>query len=150
MLDLEVQKLIEDGKLKVWLDIDINDTRMSYQRAVDFVGAKNLAYNLSSNWLPELGGSELAPMSTTTALGVALAYAAGGAGACCCATVLKIVPRNVLDRGASMAFVSAFPQEAEYLYPPLTFMQPTGRTETVEVGECSFTVIEVEPRLAAN
>ena len=43
MLDIEVQKLIQDGKLKIWMDIDINDTRASYQRAVDFVGAKNLA-----------------------------------------------------------------------------------------------------------
>ena len=59
MLDLEVQKLIVDGKLRVWMDIDINQTREAYQRAVDFVGAKNLAYNLSSNWLPELGGSEI-------------------------------------------------------------------------------------------
>lgn len=42
----------------VWLDIDINDTRAAYQRAVDFVEAKNLAYNLSSNRLEELGGSE--------------------------------------------------------------------------------------------
>jgi hypothetical protein len=58
MLDIEVQKLVVDGKLRCWLDIDINDTRAAYQRAVDFVGAKNLAYNLSSNWLPELGGSE--------------------------------------------------------------------------------------------
>ena len=57
MLDLEVQKLIVDGKLKCWIDIDLNDTRAAYQRAVDFVSAKNLAYNLSSNWLPELGGS---------------------------------------------------------------------------------------------
>ena len=48
MLDLEVQKLIQDGKFRCWLDIDINDTRAAYQRAVDFVGAKNLAYNLSS------------------------------------------------------------------------------------------------------
>mmetsp|Transcript_27936 Transcript_27936/g.73920 ORF Transcript_27936/g.73920 Transcript_27936/m.73920 type:complete len:266 (+) Transcript_27936:87-884(+) len=59
MLDLEVQKLIVDGKIKIWLDIDVNDSRAAYQRAVDFVAAKNLAYNLSSNWLPELGGSEL-------------------------------------------------------------------------------------------
>ena len=28
--------------------------RAAYQRAVDFVAAKNLAYNLSSNWLPFL------------------------------------------------------------------------------------------------
>ena len=40
MLDIEVQKLIQDGKLKIWMDIHINDTRASYQRAVDFVGAK--------------------------------------------------------------------------------------------------------------
>jgi cyclophilin family peptidyl-prolyl cis-trans isomerase len=58
MLDIEVQKLIQDGKFRCWLDIDINDTRAAYQRAVDFVGAKNLAYSLTSNWLPELGGSE--------------------------------------------------------------------------------------------
>ena len=59
MLDLPVQKLLQDGqKLIVWLDIDFNDTRAAYQRAVDFVAAKNLAYNLKSNQLEELGGSE--------------------------------------------------------------------------------------------
>jgi hypothetical protein len=42
MLDLEAQKLVVDGKLRCWLDIDVNDSRASYQRAVDFVGAKNL------------------------------------------------------------------------------------------------------------
>jgi len=65
MLDLEAQKLIEDGKLRCWLDIDINDSRAAYQRAVDFVGTKNLAYNLTSNWLPELGGSELKRVKET-------------------------------------------------------------------------------------
>jgi len=59
MLDKEAQALIVDGKLRCWLDVDINGSREAYQRAVDFVAAKNLAYNLSSNWLPELGGSEL-------------------------------------------------------------------------------------------
>ena len=88
MLDREAQKLIVDGKLRVWIDIDVNGSRDAYQRAVDFVGAmksranihmrrtrtrartrtlfaragaKNLAYSLSSNWLPELGGSEVVP-----------------------------------------------------------------------------------------
>ena len=42
MLDLEAQKLIVDGKLRCWIDIDLNGTREAYQRAVDFVGAKNL------------------------------------------------------------------------------------------------------------
>ncbi|EOD23328.1 hypothetical protein EMIHUDRAFT_368186 [Emiliania huxleyi CCMP1516] len=59
MLDLEAQKHVVDGKLRCWLDIDINDSRAAYQRAVNFVAAKNLAYSLTSNWLPELGGSEL-------------------------------------------------------------------------------------------
>ena len=59
MLDLEAQKLVKDGKLLCWIDIDVNASRDAYQRAVDFVAAKNLAYNLSSNWLPELGGSAL-------------------------------------------------------------------------------------------
>jgi len=59
MLDLEVQKLLQEGHtLVVWLDIDLNGTREAYQRAVDFVAAKNLAYNLKSNMLEELGGSE--------------------------------------------------------------------------------------------
>lgn len=38
--------------------VDINDTRAAYQRACDFVAARNLAYNLTSNNLEELGGSE--------------------------------------------------------------------------------------------
>lgn len=59
MLDLEVQALLKEGKpLIVWMDIDLNDMRAAYQRAVDFVAAKNLAYNLKSNRLEELGGSE--------------------------------------------------------------------------------------------
>jgi len=40
------------------MDIDINKTREAYQRCKDFVAAKNLAYNLTSNELEELGGSE--------------------------------------------------------------------------------------------
>ena len=43
---------------KIFIDIDINDTRAAYQRACDFVAARNLAYNLTSNVLEELGGSE--------------------------------------------------------------------------------------------
>ena len=51
-------QMSEDGKLRVWFDVDLNASREAYQRAVDFVAARNLAYNLSSNLLEELGGSE--------------------------------------------------------------------------------------------
>mmetsp|Transcript_95573 Transcript_95573/g.270581 ORF Transcript_95573/g.270581 Transcript_95573/m.270581 type:complete len:281 (-) Transcript_95573:50-892(-) len=43
---------------RAWLEIDINDTRAAYQLAKDFVAAKNLAYNLSSDLLERLSGSE--------------------------------------------------------------------------------------------
>mmetsp|Transcript_116953 Transcript_116953/g.162537 ORF Transcript_116953/g.162537 Transcript_116953/m.162537 type:complete len:263 (+) Transcript_116953:136-924(+) len=53
-----VAEQIKEGKLRVWMDIDVNESRAAYQRAVDFVAARNLAYNLSSNRLEDLGGSE--------------------------------------------------------------------------------------------
>jgi hypothetical protein len=34
------------------------------------------------------------------------------------------------------------------LYPPLTYLHPTGRTERVTVGENSFVVVEVEPSMS--
>lgn len=48
----------ENKRPRVFLDIDINGTRAAYQRAKEFVAARNLAYNLTSNDLEELGGSE--------------------------------------------------------------------------------------------
>jgi peptidylprolyl isomerase len=42
------------------LCVDIDDSRAKFARAQAFVAAKNLAYNLSSNVLAELGGSERA------------------------------------------------------------------------------------------
>ena len=41
--------------------------------------------------------------------------------------------------------ISAFPAEKELLYPPLTFLQPTGWSMEHAVGGVKFTVIEVEP-----
>tara|TARA_B110001452_G_scaffold188767_1_gene159065 strand:+ start:358 stop:579 length:222 start_codon:yes stop_codon:yes gene_type:complete len=34
-----------------------------------------------------------------------------------------------LQYGADIQWLSAFPEEAEVLYPPLTYLQPTGWTE---------------------
>ena len=44
----------------VWLDVDIDKSTERYERAKRFVETRGLAYNLSSNRLDELGGSELA------------------------------------------------------------------------------------------
>jgi len=43
---------------RVWLDIDINETRAAYARAQEFVAARNLAYHLSSDRLEMLQGAE--------------------------------------------------------------------------------------------
>ena len=48
-------------------------------------------------------------------------------------------------RGADLEYLSAFPAEKELLYPPLTFLQPTGWSMEHSVGGVKFTVIEVEP-----
>jgi hypothetical protein len=98
----------------------------------------------------KLGGSEAAPMSTSTDLLVSCGYAVrmgetnGG-------LLMKIITKNNLQRGADLTFLSMFPGEAETLFPPLTFVQPTGRVQVMEVkyetASFRLTVIEVTTTL---
>ena len=74
------------------------------------------------------GGAELAPMSTTSDLRLALAYALSGSS-----LIFKIHSTSFMTRGADISFLSAFPAEQEYLFPPLTFLKPTGRHEEISV-----------------
>ena len=97
------------------------------------------------------GGTEFAPMSTTTDVEVACGYAirkreTGGA------LLMKIVTENNLQRGADVRFLSMFPDEAETLFPPLTFMQPTGKEQVMEFklpggGSLKLCIIEVKTTL---
>ena len=61
-----------------------------------------------------------------------------------------------MQRGADLTFLSAFPDEVEYLYNPLTFLRPTGKVVEIEISQkddvpelmveaVNFTVVEVEP-----
>ena len=77
------------------------------------------------------GGTELAPMSTTEDLHVAAHFSAGAQS-----LLFKISPTSFMQRGANLQWLSAFPQECECLYPPLTFLQPTGRKQTVVINAC--------------
>ena len=95
------------------------------------------------------GGSESALMSTSSELAVAVGYSLSPHS-----LILKIRTASFMQRGASISFLSAFPAESEYLYPPLTFLKPTGRKDEVVVTPhiwggggvaAKFTVIEVEP-----
>ena len=93
------------------------------------------------------GGTEMACMSTTSDLRVALSYAAPSQEA----VLFKIHTKTQLQRGADLSWVSTFPAEMEYLYPPLVFLQPTGKVEafdlTIDSQACVVNVIEVEPQL---
>ena len=73
------------------------------------------------------------------------------------ALLLKIVARSFMNRGADIAFLSAFPEEAECLYAPLTYLRPTGRKETLKFAEgelspsappMQFVVLEVEAQMS--
>lgn len=86
------------------------------------------------------GGTERAPMSTTSSLTVAALYSISSES-----LLFKIVTANNLQRGADLTWVSAFPAEAEILFSPLTFLQPTGRVDVVEVRGRKWTVVEVQP-----
>jgi hypothetical protein len=89
------------------------------------------------------GGTELAPMSTTKDIRVAARYALSGVS-----LLLKLRVNNFVQFGATLQWLSAFPAEKEVLYPPLSYLQPTGLTQLVEVGGHKFTVVEVQPHIA--
>jgi hypothetical protein len=82
-------------------------------------------------------------MSTTTDIKTAVDYSTSTDS-----LIFKIVTKNKLQRGAELEWLSAFPAEAEILYPPLTYLQPTGRTQTIEINDHRFTIVEVSPTLA--
>ena len=70
--------------------------------------------------------------------------------------LLKLETSSFMQRGADVSFLSAFPAEAEILFPPLTFLEPKsgddGKPRKVEVVEeggvrvaITFHVITVVP-----
>ena len=105
-------------------------------------GMKNLR---PGNQFQRDGGTELATMSTSADLGVALAYSRSPSS-----LLLKIRTKSFMERGADIAYLSAFPSESELVYPPLTYLRPTGQSmeEELDDGSMKITVIEVEPTMA--
>jgi hypothetical protein len=115
--------------------------------AVVWVPADGMLRRAAEKFMLE-GGTEMAFMSTTTALEVAVRYSLSQQ-----ALLFKIVAPNFLAAGADVQWLSAFPQEKEILYPPLTYLKPTGRVEEVSVSMPNdqtvlFRVVEVTPTLA--
>ena len=61
--------------------------------------------------------------------------------------LLRLRTEDFLMRGPDISYLSAFPGEDEYLFPPLTYLSPTGVTEKLEVDDAVFHVVEVKPRM---
>ena len=100
--------------------------------------------SVSSNFMEE-GGTEIAPMSTTTSLEIAIKYSYWSDSS----VLLKLTTSSFMQRGADLSFLSAFPAEAEVLYPPLTFLQPVRRFEITLDNGAQYTVIEVVPHIGS-
>ena len=95
-------------------------------------------------------------MSTTTDLGIAVQYSVSPN-----ALLFRIVTNSFMQRGVDLQFLSAFPGEAEYLFPPLTFLRPSQKVEIKitkddvddegnsleKLGdvEIKYTVVQLEP-----
>ena len=53
---------------------------------------------------------------------------------------------HYMVRGPDISFLSAFPAEKEFLFPPLTYLEPTGDVQKLRVDDATFTVVDVRPQ----
>ena len=91
--------------------------------------------------LRRTGGTERAMLSTTTDLETAVRFSTSRS-----AFLFLITPRSFLQRGTDTAWLSCFPNEQEVLYPPCTYLKPTGRVQAIELSnELRCTVVEMTP-----
>lgn len=98
-----------------------------------------------------LGGAELALMSTSSNPAIAIDYSTRlnpqGQQAQR-ALLLKLRCGSFVQCGSDLTFLSCFPGEREFLYPPRTYLKPTSRKEeNIICKGVVFTVIEVEPHI---
>lgn len=96
---------------------------------------------LPPNFL-DSGGVEIAPMSTTTDLKVAMEYSMSASS-----VILRIKTSSAIKRGVGVKWLSAFPAEEEILFPPLTHMQATAALEKFALEGQAWTIVTVEPTL---
>ena len=82
-------------------------------------------------------------MSTTSDLRVAVKYAVSDVS-----VLLRLRSRSAMNRGVELAYLSAFPGEQEFLYPPLTYLKYVA-SDQIEIGGCPFVVLEMEPHFGS-
>mmetsp|Transcript_27426 Transcript_27426/g.58289 ORF Transcript_27426/g.58289 Transcript_27426/m.58289 type:complete len:132 (-) Transcript_27426:395-790(-) len=95
-------------------------------------GMKNVEVDIQK--FREHGGTEMAPMSTTTNEEVAFVYATSKVP-----LVFKYIVGG-MKTGVSIRFLSLYPKEEEFLYAPLTYLTLKGQYE-----DDGTTILVVEP-----
>lgn len=95
------------------------------------------------------GGTELAPLSTTKSIEVALGYSTSAHP-----VLLRVRTSTFMESGADLDFLSAFPDEDERLFPPGTFLETKGSPQRVEVTlgdgqKVTYTVLTVVPHIGS-
>jgi len=95
------------------------------------------------------GGTELACMSTSSDQNVAIQYASSDFP-----LLLRLHIGDVSVVGADIQFLSVFPKEKEYLFPPMTYLKAYGKTKreqiTVKEGgkkvKRNYLIVDVAPK----
>ena len=81
----------------------------------------------------------MACMSTTSSREVAEDFALSKSP-----LLFKFVSKSFMSHGADISFLSVYPGEKEWLYPPLTYLRPIKMSEET-IGGKVYMVVEVEP-----
>ena len=87
------------------------------------------------------GGTMHAPMSTTHDPEVALRYAISKR-----IVLFRIVATSFMSAAPNLEYLSAFPDERECLYPPMTYLQP-GTLRSMTLGGHEVSVLDVEAHM---
>ena len=116
---LPVTTHFAESGLRKLRGLHINGSEMTLWR-----GLRNLE---AADDFMTLGGTDLGFMSMTMNLGVAVRYSLSQQS-----LLFKVTVPDFMTMGADVQWLSAFPSEREILYPPLTYLKPTGRTQAID------------------
>ena len=109
--------LIRNATIKLqgrFLPTDVIDASQSLDL---YRGMRDMTISDDSDFLCN-GGAEKAPMSTTSSLACAMWFSTSANP-----MLLRLRTRGA-QAGADISSLSVFPKECEFLYPPLTYLEP--------------------------
>ena len=88
----------------------------------------------SSGYWCSAGKAIACGVGTYSDLSVAVRYSMSSSS-----VLLRLVTDSFIKCGADISYVSAFPSESEYLYPPLSYLQPIDKPRvSIQLGDSSF------------